>query len=187
MAHYYYVWKDPKCNGVNPDWISMSGRRFFEFTKEHGAGRYFITIDEGADQGMDIITIEATQERYLEWHKQHQAAYRYKKQQEKYTPLFVSIDAAAGDQEDMTFHDIIPDEDVDVEEEVMRKIIIADLYKALSGLSEEEQDFINLLYFSNDEDLSEREIARRNNIDQGTLRYRKKKIFMKLKKFLLKS
>lgn len=87
----------------------------------------------------------------------------------------------------MTFHDIIPDEDVDVEEEVMRKIIIADLYKALSGLSEEEQDFINLLYFSNDEDLSEREIARRNNIDQGTLRYRKKKIFMKLKKFLLKS
>ena len=184
MAHYYYVWKDPTCGGINPQWKQMSGRKFYDFLQNEGKDRYFITIDDGADQGMDVITMEATYEKYVEWHKEHQAAYRFRKQQEKYKPVFVSIDTVVDEQEDMTFHEILADESVDVEAAVFDSILKERLYEALGKLSPEEARLITAVYFPGPKKKNERQLAEDFKMSKSSFNREKQRILKKLKKIL---
>lgn len=184
MAHFYYVWKDPACGENNPQWKRLSGSKFYEFLQNEGKDRYFITIDDGADQGMDIITMESTYERYVEWHKEHQAEYRFRKQQEKHKPLFLSIDAVADEQEDMTFHEILADESVDVESSVFDSILKEQLYEAIKKLSIEEARLITAVYFPVSEKKSERQLAEDFGMSKSSFNREKQRILKKLKKIL---
>ncbi len=184
MAHFYYVWKDPTCEGIDPQWKQLSGSKFYEFLQNEGKNRYFITIDEGADQGMDIITMEATYERYVEWHKEHQALYRFRKQQENHKPLFVSIDTVADEQEDMTFHEILADESVDVESSVFDSILKEQLYEAIKQLSKEEARLITAVYFPISKKKNERLLAEDFGMSKSSFNREKQRILKKLKKIL---
>ena len=64
MAKKFLVWKDKNCNGVNPEWLFLTGDEFYEFIqKEENKGRHFIKMPP-MDKGDDEITIEATKEEY---------------------------------------------------------------------------------------------------------------------------
>lgn len=159
MAHFYYVWKDPTCEGINTQWQQMNGRKFYEFLQNEGKDRYFITMDDGADQGMDIITMETTREKYLEWDKEKARKYRLKKSQELCAPTMISMDALVGDDKELTYHDIIADDSVDVEAEVAENFMLERLREAVADLPAEDLEILDALFFNNDEELSDRQIS----------------------------
>ncbi len=73
------------------------------------------------------------------------------------------------------------DDVTDVEKEVLDKIMVEDLHKALEMLKPEEKELIWKLYF---EEISEVELSKRTGISRTTLQYRKYQILKKLKQIL---
>lgn len=75
------------------------------------------------------------------------------------------------------------DKVTDVEEEVLHKMLLENLHRALDQLKPEEKELIWNLYF---EEISEVELAKRTGIGRTTLQYRKYQILKKLKCMLEK-
>ena len=70
MKKRYFVWKNANCNGVNPEWIELSGKEFYEFQKKvENKTRYFATL---AHPELDDVcyVMECTFEDYLKNHKE---------------------------------------------------------------------------------------------------------------------
>lgn len=182
---YYLVWKDANCNGVNPEWISMSGKDFYKFIKNpENKNRYFMTLDDRVCKDADIITMECTRESYKEWRiqKNHEDYLdRYEQERE-----FISINSYIPDSESMTYEEVIADESVDIEEDLMRVVKNQLLKEFFEGLSEKEKNLINILFIEND-GKNEFEIAKEKGIAQQTLNNRKLALRKKLKNFLGKN
>ncbi len=73
------------------------------------------------------------------------------------------------------------DKTEDVEEQVFQKLQCEMIHKALSLLSEEEEELIRLLFF---EGYTEREVAKKMGIYHNAVHKRKKTILQKLKNIL---
>ena len=80
-------------------------------------------------------------------------------------------------------HNLPADEQADVENIVLRKILRKQLHEAIRNLEEEEQYLIIQLFFM---DRSERELAEELGLSQKAVNKRRHKILGKLKKFLEK-
>ena len=183
MATKYFAWKHPVTDGSEPEWVELTGKQFYKITSsEEGKNRYFKKINDGADDGMDVYVFETTRDDYLAWDRAHKCVERKKKTQKKYKPVFVSMDAYIGPEKEYTYHDIVADEVESIEDRVELEFFIEELRLILKTLSEDELKLVNMLYLDNDRGLSEREIARLNGIDPGTLRYQRTKILKKIKK-----
>lgn len=178
----YLVWKNPNCNGINPEWVSMNGKEFFQFIKKaENKKRYFMCLDNRVCEDADIITMECTLEIYKEW--------RIQQNHERYLDRFKegrileSMSSYIDETQDITFEEIVADETVDIEDDLIRVVKNQLLKNLFEGLTNKEKELIHFLYIEND-GLSEREICRRFNIPQKTLNCRKIKVKEKLKKFL---
>ncbi len=182
MAHVYLVWKNSNCNGVNPQWIQMGGRQFYEFLQNEGKDRFFITIDDGVDQGMDMITLESTKEKYLVWHNEHEKSRQKRERQEPYIPAFVSMDSVVGDDNELTYHDVLADESVNVEEEAITFLMCQEVTRLVGLLPEDEKQIILALYYYNDRLASDMVIAKQLGMSNVSLCRKKRKILEKLKK-----
>lgn len=184
MAKKYYRWKDENCNGLNPEWVEMTGTEFYAFTKNpENQTRYFMVLDNRICEDADIITMECTYEKYKEWKTQ--------KNREEYLDRYaigrnsVSLFSEIEDTE-LTYEEIIADETVDIEEALFW-VIKQNLLKAFfKDLRKKEKDLLRLLYFEN-KDLNELEICKKYGIPQKTLNNRKLSIRKKLKNFLAKN
>ena len=66
MANMFFVWKDPNCNGVNPEWIQMTGTEFHEFiTKPENSKRTFIKEPIDPEHlGKGFFKMEVTPKEY---------------------------------------------------------------------------------------------------------------------------
>ena len=43
MTKKYFIWKDSECNGMNPEWIELTGEEFYKFINTpQNSGRKFI-------------------------------------------------------------------------------------------------------------------------------------------------
>ncbi len=80
-------------------------------------------------------------------------------------------------------HNLPADEQADVENIVLRKILRKQLHEAIRNLEEGEQYLIIQLFFM---DRSERELAEELGLSQKAVNKRRHKILRKLKKFLEK-
>lgn len=182
---YYLFWKDANCNGVNPEWIFMTGKDFYNFIKKpENKNRYFMTLDDRVCRDADIITMECTEEKYKEW--------RIQKNHEDYLDRFenehefISINSYIPDSESMTYEEVIADESVDIEDDLMRVVKNQLLKVFFEGLSEKEKTLINILYIENN-GKNEFAIAKENGIAQQTLNNQKLALRKKLKNFLGKN
>ena len=183
MATKYFAWKHPVTDGCEIEWVELTGKQFYELTSsEEGKNRYFKKIDEGADLDMDIYAFETTKAEYDSWHNEREKLRQYHERQAKYASAFVSMDDYVKDDSEFTYHDVVADEVASVEDGVELKLLTEELLLILKTLSEDELKILNMLYLDNDRGLSEREIARVNGIDPGTLRYQRTKILKKIKK-----
>ena len=121
MANKYYIWKGPNCNGTQPDWIEISGTQFLDLGKDKTQKRYFKRIDDGVEDGADVLIMETTYEEYKDWHKKQESKRRKKKRQEPYKPQFISLDDLVSGTE-FTYNEVIPDTSENVEDEVLTNI-----------------------------------------------------------------
>ena len=89
----------------------------------------------------------------------------------------------AMDTDEMTGESTIADETVNVEDTAIKNVMIDELHKALSILSDEELHIINALFY---EQITERNLAERLHISQPAVNKRKNKILNKLKDYFEK-
>ena len=123
---------------------------------------------------MNGYIYEVTKEQY----------YRYRKEQDRHDYLreaeeeavILSLDSLGGEGKDGV--NFIADPNVNVEEEVVHRIMLDKLRNALDKLSSEELMLIDLLYTQLK---SEREISKLTGIPQKTVNNKKKKLLEKLR------
>lgn len=83
--------------------------------------------------------------------------------------------------DDFNGQDILVDTEQDVEEIVEKNLMLASLNDCLSLLSAEEKELIQMIYF---EELTEREIAKKQGVSQVAIHKKKQRILHKLKLYL---
>ncbi len=199
MANKFFVWKDAECKGVNPVWVELSGEDFYKFINNpKNAKRRFIKEYFEDDSDMGYYKFEVTEEGYKKWrtlqkqkersedvlianNKKHRLLDKDEIDENavRAIPCVVSFDAPLTDDEETTYHDIIPDFDIGYTESE-KKMLLEKIYRIMQTLSIEEQRIIDNLYFNNPKNLSDNEIARQMNIPTTT--FNRKKIII-LKKF----
>ena len=187
MKKRYFVWKNANCNGVNPEWIELSGKEFYEFQKKvENKTRYFATL---AHPELDDVcyVMECTFEDYLKNHKENcETYYKYGlKKKAKITE--VSYYSKVTDSSLLTYEDVIPDENENVEENAIKSIQIEKINMAITKLPLDEQAILQALYFQNEDGKSERQIAKELSKYSMTLNRQHKRIKEKLKKSLLQN
>lgn len=177
MTKRFYIWKDPNCGGSNVEWVQLTGKQFYAFTRSSEcAGRYFITMKD-MEKGT-YVKLEATKEKYLEWKREQRRRSYRASQQEGIAVL--SMEESTTDDEASTLHDIVADDSVNVEQESMRKVYCQILRKAISTLSEADAKLLMALYVDNK---SQAEIAREEGVNRSTISRRVDSILLDLRKF----
>ena len=130
-------------------------------------GRYYIPIDGKLYETNEIVykTYYSMdrRERYLE-----------ERDIKKGVKTFTDLDIGIYRPEEM-----ISDKTVDIEEEIINKIMIEAVLEAITNLDEEEKWLIQELFFCGK---SEREVAKESDIPRRTVGYRKNVILEKLRK-----
>lgn len=120
---------------------------------------------------------EVSEEQYFEYkYEQNRHDYLKKNEQEA---LILSLDAMGAEGKNGEV--FIADERVNVEEEIVHKLMLDKLKNAIIKLSTEELLLIDLLYSKLK---TEREVPKITGIPKRTICYRKKKILERLKNFL---
>ena len=123
---------------------------------------------------------ETTKEDY-EKNQKDNRRHRYLEETKK---GIVILSYNAMDTEEMTGESIIADETVNVEETAIKIVMIDELHKALSILSDEELHIINALFY---EQITERNLAEQLHISQPAVNKKKNKILNKLKDYFEKN
>lgn len=185
MSNRYFVWKNPKCNGINPEWIELRPREYYAFVKcPLNKGRYFIDFNADSQEDTDVLMMEVTAEEYAEWdRRRHQ--YRYRRDFEmEYEDYVVSLEEKVTEDDEMLFSEVIADINADTENEAIHQMDLLQLKAALDKLTPEELSLINALFRDNFERCGERSVATDLGIAQKTLNNHKRKIFEKTKKTL---
>lgn len=99
----------------------------------------------------------------------------------KKTVTTISLDEIIDKNEDFRVKDFIRDDNIDIENDIEKKIELEKLKNALLQLNKDEYKLIKALFF---EQKSVREYAETIDIPYSTIQYKKKKILKKLKKIL---
>ena len=99
----------------------------------------------------------------------------------KKTVTTISLDEIIDKNEDFRVKDFIRDNNIDIENDIEKKIELEKLKNALLQLNKDEYKLIKALFF---EQKSVREYAETIDIPYSTIQYKKKKILKKLKKIL---
>lgn len=183
MSKKYYIWKDRNCNGVNPEWIELSGSKFYQFIKSpENKTRRFEVLDNRVCDDADILAFEVTEERYREFSKVHRHERYLDDCSQGY--FCVSMQDSISEDEDLTLEEVIADENVDVEETVIDIVTSKQVKEIVNMLSGQAKFIAELLLLSYETGKSEREICREFSIPQTSFRNYKKRIFKIIEKKL---
>jgi len=180
MKTTYLVWKDPFCNGVNPDWQEIRGQEFLALVRspEHKGRRFIRLSGAGGGSGDGDIVMEATKEQYEAWKKEKNHADYLRRCNRGFSIVsyhaLESNDGIGGEE-------LLEDKDADVEAEYLRVADREILHEALSELASDEYRLIACLYLTNRKH-TEQEVADILGISQQLLNYRKKAILKKIRK-----
>lgn len=99
----------------------------------------------------------------------------------KKTVTTISLDEIIDKNEDFRVKDFIRDDNIDIENDIEKKIELEKLKNALLQLNKDEYKLIKALFF---EEKSVREYAETIDIPYSTIQYKKTQILKKLKKIL---
>ena len=188
MAKIIFIWKNPKCVGVNPEWEEISVFDLIKMKNEFigNKSRYLARVP-GVEDEDDYYLLECTHKEFLCSQAEKQKRQRKKKDKEDFDKIFeiVSMDLSFESESGETYslHDLIGDGSVNVEKDAIKKIVCEEINNIVESLPYEEKRIIKLMFYG-PELLSERKAAAILRIPQKTLNNRKIKIFEKIKKSL---
>ena len=182
MAKQFLVWKDRNCNGVNPEWLSLTGEEFYEFIrKEENKGRRFINMVP-LDKGEDGYIIEANEEMY----KKHRDEKRHAQYIKEFKSMYETVSVYTyADEDNASLYDKTSTDDISIEEGIEHAMLLGKLNEALAMLDKDELGIIKLYFFT--EGTTERFAANMLGISQPAFHKKMKKIIEKLKKLVIKS
>lgn len=188
MTKQFFIWKDPACNGINPEWIQLSGREYYRFVKDPAnQQRRFIVLGDDGDMEAGTIVLEATPEEHRIWRNEKRATAKRLKLDPLYIEDTISLDTVVPGHEEVLYHEVIASPQEDILTLVLLHLDICHLRDFLTTLSSEEAELIRMLYFDSDEGASERQVAKLLGVSQTTLNYRKQKILKNLKRFFVQN
>ena len=149
MKTTYFVWKDPFCNGINPEWQELTGQEFLAFIRlDENKKRRFIKLYSASEDSSDgDIMIEATSEEYKKWRKDkdHNDWVRESNAEKGYQ--IVSYHAM--EAEDGCFgEELLRDEDCDIEADCFKGFEIEVVRAAVASLSDEERRMVEYFFMS---------------------------------------
>ena len=181
MKTTYLVWKDPFCNGIDPDWQELSGREFYAFVRSPEAqGRYFVRLESTEPDGSDgCIVLEATQAYYTAW-RQEQNHSNYLRRENKGIEI-LSYHALEGD-DGAYGEELLEDTEQNTEDDFIQSEDLRLLPQALAQLTRAERHMVEHMYLSTNP-LSEREYSELTGIHYATVHVRRVRILEKLRKF----
>lgn len=184
MAKKYYRWKDENCNGINPEWVKMTPKEFYLF-KQNAENRKRLFVEYKDIYGeVDPIIIEVTKSQFDEWNRDKaKNAYQRKVFYERVSAL-VSMEEDFDEVEELTRHDVIADESVNIENDIEQKDLVEKLHYVLKSLSVEEQDLVYSMFLS-ESPMTERDYANKIGVSGVAVHKRKAKILKKLKSFFV--
>lgn len=186
----YFVWKDANCNGINPEWLEISGEEFSKLKKENPQRRFIPSYNEDDPEDGDCFLYEATQKAFRDWNREHMRYVRHNALlYKKYKVVSFDDLVDENDEEGLTWADIIPDtseEDAESHEAWLEwhDKAIAALREALTELKLKELETVNLIFLDNPEKKSEVVLSKEKNIPQQTLNYRKNAVLKKLRRIM---
>ena len=178
----YLVWKDPSCNGINPDWQEITGQEFLALVRSpESKGRHFVKLfSENADGSDGCFVMESTKAEYLKWKKEK----RHREYLRDSNPGYTQISYHAIETEDGCYgEELLRDEDCDVEAECLRMFEIEAVRAAIASLNDDERQLVEYFYLSKNQG-TERGYAELAGIPKSTVNRRKAAVLSKLKKFL---
>jgi RNA polymerase sigma factor (sigma-70 family) len=177
MKTTYLVWKDPACNGVNPEWLEITGQEFYILPKQ---GRYFIKLASTEPDGSDgAIVMESTKAVYVAWRKEK----RHSEYLRDSNPGYTQISYHAIESEDGCYgEEFLPDAACDIEADFLKRQEPELLREALSRLCDDERRMIEYLYLA-DKPGTVRGYSDMTGIPQKTVNDRKTRAIDKLKKY----
>ena len=179
MKTTYLVWKDPSCNGINPDWQEMNGEEFYALVRSQEAkNRHFIKLpsaDKGGGDGE--LVMEVTKNGYLDWKREKNHA-DYLRNWEK-TIKVVSYNSFESENGEFYGEELLPDGDNGVESIYIKT---HGLEMALASLTDEERQLIEYFYLSEKQG-TVRGYEKLTGISKSTINRRQKAVLEKLKKF----
>jgi hypothetical protein len=181
----YLVKKDPHSKKQSVEWLQLSGSDFYAFLHTPEAkGRYFIHLTDDIDFECDEIYIEADRMEYREWKKKYNA-HNYLAERQKSTEV-ISLEALLESEKRERDADSLQlDSRESLEQLIVHKDEIEQLYAALNRLTAKEQDFVRYIYLSG-EKKTEADAARQFGISNAAAHRLKEKIFLQIQKFMRK-
>ncbi len=161
----------------------LTGKDLFDYlNSEVGSKKeFYVDFDDNGDE----IGVEVPEDK-LEEHLKEKEHRKYLNKVQKevgYTIVSLNADFDGKDGEQMTYEEVIADEDsLDFMEEISRKADIQTLRKALASLTVDEMAIISALYLA-DKPMTECELAEDRGVTQQAIHKRKVFILNKLRNF----
>lgn len=195
MSKKFYAWKNRGCQGINPEWIELTGKQFAEICNANKAlpdeeKRWFYKLP-ALEKEDDSIILECTKERYLESQANVSFMHREREKEDFFFDNYAleSFDFVYTDDsgEEYTLHDIVEDSRVNVEDTAIKNYFTNSLYEAISFLNQEDKEFILYWIEKKKAGLSDDKIADSLNITVDKLRWKNKQVCRELKKILKKN
>jgi len=171
----YLVWKNPSCDGINPDWLEITGRAFYALVNSpEGKKRHFIKLDSSSEDDGRIV-LEATENEYRKWRKeQHRREYL-----RNVDPGYTQISYHALEAEDCCHgEELLADPESEFENSSTDGILLESLAAAVKTLPANEMRLVDMVY-RDEKSLSE--IGELLGITKQAVFKRLNKILTKLK------
>lgn len=191
MAIYYYEDQNGKYSSHTDArrFSRVSGKEAYAYLKSaEGKTRRFMKSNDYEDGGDDVF-VEIPAE-YIRDYRQGERREQYVndiREDAGFTEISLYAMQGDGNPNDLlSGEELIADESVDVVAEVMHKMELETLRKALLSLSEDEYQLIYDLFLK-DNPLTERDLSKKYKVSQPIIHKRKMQIFEKLRKFFLKN
>ena len=190
MAIYYYEDQNGKYSSHTDArrFSRVSGKEAYAYLKSaEGKTRRFMKSNDYEDGGDDVF-VEIPAE-YIRDYRQGERREQYVndiREDAGFTEISLYAMQGDGNPNDLlSGEELIADESVDVVAEVMHKMELETLRKALLSLSEDEYQLIYDLFLK-DNPLTERDLSKKYKVSQPIIHKRKMQIFEKLRKFFEK-
>ena len=186
MAIYYIEDDNGQFKSIDGErrFKRLDGKEAYWFLKtSKGKSSVFMKVNEYEDGGEDVFfEIPIDKKNNYEQYKRRK---RYnndllKKSGYKVISFFSNSNEEKNDC--MTGEDKIPDDRVDVFEEVCKSINLQKLKKALASLDDDEYDLIRELFLAN-QPMTLSEYAKKAGVHFTTVQYRRDRILAKMRRF----
>lgn len=187
MAIKYWIKKNYEMDYAQDNWLLLTLEEFEEFLKTEEGKRRKKGIARMPYCEKDEVSFwECGEATALEWIKEDNRHQYLRALPENEKIEVLSIEAMLNAEGEEYGEDCIPDPDEDVVSEVIHKMEIEQLRRALALLNPKERQVIECLFFAG-EPKSEREVAVILGVSQFTINERKKGAFAKIKKIFEKN